>query len=95
MAGMCVGSVFHCSVDSSTFTEDVGIEGVVRCAERRRIISMSSAGSGFCASDCDPVFESRFVELLDGGGERSRFLRAVRRRWDFEADLQVVLSACD
>lgn len=53
--------------------------------------SMSSAGRGLCV--CSRDLESRFVELE--GEDRSRLLRAVRRRYDFEARVRAVLSACD
>lgn len=56
----------------------------MRRAESRRISSMSSAGRGFCVASRGLGSRlSRFV--AEGDGDRSRLVRAVRRRWDFEA----------
>ena len=46
MAEMCVGSIFHWSVESRTCFEDARRDAFVRRAERRRVISMSSEGVG-------------------------------------------------
>jgi hypothetical protein len=60
----------------------------VRREDRRRMSSRSSVGSG--VFDCGFVFE--VVPVVEGG-ERSRLLRAVRRRWDFAARIRAVFDA--
>lgn len=69
--------------------DDTGRECVLRRAERRMISSISSLGRGFVWGD----LESRFVAEEWEGGERSRFVRAVRRRWDFDERVRAVLRA--
>jgi hypothetical protein len=64
--------------------------GEVRREERRRMSSRSSVGSR--AFDCGFVLEV-LVLVVEFGGERSRLLRAVRRRWDFAARIRAVFDA--
>jgi hypothetical protein len=64
----------HCVVDSNSSKEEYDRRGFDRREERRRIISIRSAGRGYCW-DLGAVF----VEEL-AGGERSRELSAVQRR---------------
>jgi hypothetical protein len=64
--------------------------GEVRREERRRMSSRSSVGRG--AFDCGFVLEV-LVLVVEAGGERSRLLRAVRRRWDFAARIRAVFDA--
>jgi hypothetical protein len=59
----------------------------VRRDERRRMSSRSSAGRGLL--DWGFVFEVLVME----GGERSRLVRAVRRRWDFAARIRAAFDA--
>lgn len=55
---------------------------------------MSSVGSDLYGARSF-VFESRLEELDDGEGERSRFVRAMSKSWDFAACLRAILRACD
>jgi len=53
--------------------------------------SRSSVGRG--DFDCSFVLEVLVVLVVEVGGERSRLLRAVRRRWDFAARIRAVFDA--
>ena len=89
MAGRWEERVAHWSVESRSLLDDTGREGVLRRAERRMMTSISSLGRVFVWGG----LESRFVAEALEGGERSRFVMAVRRRWDFDVRVRTILSA--
>jgi hypothetical protein len=64
--------------------------GEVRWEERRRMSSRSSVGRGDFEGGL--VLEA-LVLVVEEGGERSRLLRAVRRRWDFAARIRAAFDA--
>ena len=63
----------------------------MRRADRRRMSSRSSVGrvAGVFAEGLD------FDAVLVVGAARSRWLRALRRRWAFAARIRAVLRDCD
>jgi hypothetical protein len=63
----------------------------VKRADRRRMSSRSSVGrvAGVFAEGLD------FDVVLVVGAARSRWLRALRRRWAFAARIRAILRDCD
>lgn len=66
------------SVDSSRLADEAGTEVLLSREERIMMSSISSAGRTFCVCSVGRDLVSRFE--LEGRGERSREVRAVRRR---------------
>ena len=89
MAGRWEGRVAHWSVESRSLLDDTGREGVLRRAERRMMSSTSSLGRVFVWGGLESRFEAEALE----GGERSRLVTVVRRRWDFDARVRAILRA--
>jgi hypothetical protein len=86
--GRLRGRESHCGVLSRRVASCGERVGEVRREDRRRMSSKSSVGRG--DFDGGFVFEVLVVEV---GGERSRLLRAVRRRWDLAARIRAVFDA--
>ena len=89
--GRLRGRESHCGVLSRRVASWGDSGGEVRREERRRMSSRSSVGRG--DFDCSFVLEVLVVLVVEVGGERSRLLRAVRRRWDFAARIRAVFDA--
>jgi hypothetical protein len=88
--GRLRGRESHCGVLSRRVASWGERGGEVRREEKRRMSSTSSVGRG----DLDGGFVlEALVLVVEVGGERSRLLRAVRRRWDFAARIRAAFDA--